>query len=60
MSEGVGIERPKLRTQRSITNQNSLTYVLLNLRLLLHVQQRKYSQAAAEGQPPEHVSVLTA
>jgi hypothetical protein len=56
MSEGVGIERPKLRNQRSITNQNSLTYVLLNLR----VQQRKHSQAAAEGQPPEHVSVLTA
>jgi hypothetical protein len=28
----LGIERPKLRNQRSIANLNTLTYVLLNLR----------------------------
>jgi hypothetical protein len=28
----LGIERPKLRNQRAITNQNTLTYVLINLR----------------------------
>lgn len=28
----LGIERPKLRNQRDITNQNTLTYVLINLR----------------------------
>lgn len=36
----LGIERPKLRTQRSIANQNSLIYVLLNLRALQRVHQK--------------------
>lgn len=30
----LGIERPKLRNQRAIANQNSLIYVLINLRAL--------------------------
>jgi hypothetical protein len=33
-AEALGIERPKLRNQRSIANQNTLIYVLINLRLL--------------------------
>lgn len=33
----LGIERPKLRNQRSIANLNSLIYVLLNLRALQRV-----------------------
>ena len=34
-----GIERPKLRNQRSITNFNTLLYVLLNLLTLQRIQQ---------------------
>src|SRR5690606_20360897 len=30
----LGIERPKLRNQAAITNSNTLTYLLINLRLL--------------------------
>ena len=30
----LGIERPKLRNQQSITNQNTLIYILINLRAL--------------------------
>jgi len=37
----LGIERPKLRNRQSITNQNTLIYVLLNLRALQRVQHRK-------------------
>lgn len=33
-STELGIERPKLRNQAAITNQNTLTYVLINLRAL--------------------------
>lgn len=36
----LGIERPKLRNQRAITNQNTLLYVLLNLQTLQRVQAR--------------------
>lgn len=32
-AKALGIERPKLRNQRSIANQNTLIYVLINLRL---------------------------
>lgn len=35
-----GIEHPKLRNQASITNQNSLTYVLINLHALQRIRQR--------------------
>ncbi len=45
----LGIERPKVRNGRSITNQNTLTYVLSNLRAVQRIQQR-YS-ARAEGGP---------
>ena len=30
----LGIERPKLRNQRSIANQNTLIYIVINLRAL--------------------------
>lgn len=33
----LGIERPKLRNQAAITNINSLTYLLINLRLMLRL-----------------------
>lgn len=36
----LGIERPKLRNQRAITNQNTLTYILINLRAMQCVQKR--------------------
>lgn len=37
----LGIERPKLRNGRAIANQNTLIYVLLNLRALQRVRTRK-------------------
>jgi hypothetical protein len=40
----LGIERPKLRNQQAIANQNTLTYVLINLRALLRVRQMKADQ----------------
>ena len=36
----LGIERPKLRNQQAITNQNTLIYVLLNLRALHRIRSR--------------------
>lgn len=33
----LGIERPKLRNQQAITNQNTLTYLLINLRAMQRV-----------------------
>ena len=56
----VGIERPKLRNQRSITNQNTLTYVLLNLRCLQRVHERRRAAAADQPAPPERVIGLAA
>lgn len=44
----LGIERPKLRNQRSITNQNTLLYVLLNLQTLQRMMQKAALQVAAE------------
>jgi hypothetical protein len=35
----LGIERPHLRNGRAITNQNTLTYVLINLRFLQRLRQ---------------------
>jgi hypothetical protein len=43
----LGIERPKLRNQRSITNQNTLLYVLLNLQTLQRIQERQAAQREA-------------
>ncbi len=37
----LGIERPKLRRRSAITNQNTLIYVLINLRALQRVRQQK-------------------
>lgn len=37
----LGIERPKLRNKDSITNQNTLIYILINMRALRRVQLRK-------------------
>jgi hypothetical protein len=37
----LGIERPKLRNGHAVTNQNTLTYVLINLRALHRVRQQK-------------------
>lgn len=37
----LGIERPKLRNQQAIANQNTLIYVLINLRTLQRIRQRK-------------------
>jgi len=41
LAKELGIERPKLRNQMAITNQNTLIYVLLNLRALQRVRRRK-------------------
>jgi len=43
----LGIERPKLRNQASIANQNTLLYVLINLRGLKRIQ-----RCAAAPPPP--------
>jgi hypothetical protein len=37
----LGIERPRLRRQSAIVNQNTLIYVLINLRALQRILQRK-------------------
>ncbi len=37
----LGIERPKLRNRQAITNQNTLIYVLINLRALQRVRAEK-------------------
>lgn len=47
LAKEAGIERPRLRNQQSITNQNTLIYVLLNLRALRRVQERKRQLAAS-------------
>lgn len=46
-AEALGIERPKLRNQRSIANQNTLIYVLINLRLLSRIHAQR-EQTGAE------------
>ena len=42
----LGIERPKLRNQRSISNHNTLLYVLIDLRALQRVQAKTAAMAA--------------
>jgi hypothetical protein len=44
LAKELGIERPKLRNGAAIANQNTLIYVLLNLRALQRVRQRKAAQ----------------
>ncbi len=41
----LGIERPKLRNQQAITNQNTLLYVIINLRALQRVRKKKAALA---------------
>lgn len=36
---GLGIERPKLRNQQAITNVNTLTYILINLRTMQRIEE---------------------
>ena len=40
-AKALGIERPNLRNQQSITNQNTLLYVVINLRVVLRQQARQ-------------------
>ena len=47
LAKEVGIERPRLRNRQSITNQNTLIYVLLNLRALRRIQARKQQLAVS-------------
>jgi hypothetical protein len=46
----LGIERPKLRNGQAIANQNTLIYVLINLRTLQRIRQRK-TELRAQGDP---------
>ena len=41
----LGIERPRLRRQSAIVNQNTLIYVLINLRALQRIRQHKEALA---------------
>jgi hypothetical protein len=41
----LGIERPKLRTQETIANQNTLTYILINLRAMQRVDEQLHDPA---------------
>jgi hypothetical protein len=43
----LGIEHPRLRNQQAITNQNTLIYVLINLRALHRVRRQKIELAAS-------------
>lgn len=48
----LGIERPKLRNQRAIAFANTLRYVLINLRGLQRVHERKAALAKQAAAPP--------
>lgn len=43
-AEALGIEQPKLRNLQAIANQNTLIYVLIDLRALHRVRQKKINQ----------------
>jgi hypothetical protein len=45
LATDLGIERPRLRSQSAITNQNTLIYSLLNLRGLQRMRTLQTSQA---------------
>lgn len=55
----LGIERPYLRNQRSITNQDTLIYILINLRVLERIR-RKEPLAPEEAGPLATVCALSA
>jgi hypothetical protein len=44
----LGIERPRLRNGQAIANQNTLIYVLINLRALHRVRRKKVARDSAE------------
>lgn len=44
-AEALGIERPKIRNQSAIANQNTLIYVLINLRALQRVRKHRADRA---------------
>jgi hypothetical protein len=44
-AKALGIERPQLRNGQAIANQNTLIYVLINLRLLQRLQKAKTATA---------------
>ncbi|MBD3251895.1 hypothetical protein GF380_05610 [Candidatus Uhrbacteria bacterium] len=46
-AKALGIERPKLRNQRAITNINTLIYVLINLRALHRIRAKKAERSLA-------------
>ena len=46
-AKDLGIERPKLRNKHSVTNQNTLIYVLINMRALARIKTKK--QGLADG-----------
>jgi hypothetical protein len=46
----LGIERPKLRNGQAIANLNTLIYVLINLRALQRIRQRK-AELRSESDP---------
>jgi hypothetical protein len=48
-AEALGILHPKLRRGRAIVNQNTLTYVLINLRALARIRAAAKERPAAEG-----------
>jgi hypothetical protein len=45
----IGIEQPYLRNGRAITNQDTLIYVLINLRALQRVRAKKTQLAQSSG-----------
>ncbi len=49
----LGIERPRLRRQSAIVNQNTLIYVLINLRALQRIQARKEQLAHQPKMPAQ-------
>jgi len=48
----LGIERPHLRRQSAIVNQNTLIYVLINLRALQRIRAHKEHLASQRSLPP--------
>jgi hypothetical protein len=48
----LGIERPKLRNQQAIANQNTFIYVLINLRALQRIRRQKAERDSADQPSP--------
>jgi hypothetical protein len=55
----LGIERPRLRRQSAIVNQNTLIYVLINLRALQRMQARKAELAGQAAMPASQEVPIT-